>query len=466
MVILDIVAAVAPYVFVLPFLWIAAAYLVAAIRVRHTQPRRQVWSIVAQALWNALFWPLWLIVLSNSARSFEELGWKLLWYGYFIVFPLLAVYRLKPTSKVNPLWRKIGFARADDLLLFRPLPESQPLIDLPDAPNSKRWIGRPVLGLMLGVSLFATGLSFVGNSLQPCEWLDIATGRSGCLKTWPMDRGSAYEIALSPDGSIVAANDLDGPLKIYNVSDGKLLYELPDQRHECGESVSFSANGALMATISTGGEISIRDVKTWMVRKSFGADVESIQFSPDGRWFAASMVKSGIRVWRTTDWKLLWILPVEGKMRFTADGRFLAAYGANQVLGFWSMDDGSAHHSVHTDNYRFLLSPDGTQVATFSYGDALKLWDAASDSLLRTIPIETTGKAAYSSDGQYLLIDEYYQQLLYFGHQVGLWRVADGQRVAVLPTYLSTNCMAFASKSNVFGYSSWQSLKVFRLRQY
>jgi WD40 repeat protein len=319
---------------------------------------------------------------------------------------------------------------------------------------------------MFGVSLFATGLSFVGNSLQPCEWLDIATGRSGCLRTWPIDRGSAYEIAFSPDGSVLATSDPDGPLKVYNVSDGKLLYELPGQQHECGESVSFSADGALMAAISTNGEISIRDVKTWSLRKSFGGVANSIQFSPDGRLFAANIENSGIRVWRTSDWQLQWQIPVGRKMRFTADGQLLAAYTANGLVGIWSMTDGTGQHSVHTDNYRFALSPDGTRVATNSYGDALKLWDATSDSLLRTIPAKSSGDVAYSSDGRYLLAGEHYYQLpMSFVYQVGLWRVADGQQVAVLPAYLSTDCVAFASKSNVFGYGSWKSLKVFRLRQ-
>ena len=305
---------------------------------------------------------------------------------------------------------------------------------------------------------------FLGMSLSTCEWLDIATGRSGCLRTWPIDSGSAYEIAFSPDGTKVAASDLNGPLKIYSVLNGNLLYELPDQENDCGESVSFSADGQLLATISHKGEISIRDVATWSLQRSFAGEADSIQFSPDGQLFAASIEDSGIQVWRTSDWQVQWVIPIGRRMRFTADGRMLAAYSANGTIGVWSMKNGEVQHTIHTDAYRFALAPDGTQVATTSFGEAIKIWDVSNNRLLRTIPVQSRGEAVYSPDSQYLLVDEHYNRFLAYIYQFSVWRVADGQQAAVLPAYISTECAAFASRSNVFGYGSWNSLKVFRLR--
>ena len=75
MTILDAVANVAPYAFILPYIWIAAAYLIAAIRVRHTQPRRQVLSLVAASVFTP-FTLLNQILLLILIRNMGELpGW-------------------------------------------------------------------------------------------------------------------------------------------------------------------------------------------------------------------------------------------------------------------------------------------------------------------------------------------------------------------------------------------------------
>ncbi len=281
MLLLDAVANIAPYAFILPYIWIMTAFVIAAVRVRDAQPRRRVLSIAAKGL-SVLFWPFWLILLSNSVRNINEPVWWLFWYVYFIVFPLLTIYGLRPTSKSIPLWRKIGFTSLDDFLLFRPLPSDQATIDLPEVANPKRWVNRSTLWLMLLVSVCATGVSFIGNSLQTCEWLDIATGRSGCLRTMSFDNISVGEIAFSPDGRVMATSSWRGPLQLYDMTNGQMLHELPDRQTECGRSVSFSPDNRWVATISKDGAVLVSDVQTGQLVHSLKTitNTYSINFHP------------------------------------------------------------------------------------------------------------------------------------------------------------------------------------------
>lgn len=469
MVILDAVANVAPYAFVLPYIWIAIAYLVAIVRVRHTQPHQQIRSIVAQALFAALFWPVWLILMSNSARNMNEPGWMLIWYVFFIIYPLLAVSKLKPTSKSIQLWQKIGFASLDDFLLLRPLPETQPISTLPEAASSKRWVSRSIIWLMFGVSLFATGLSFVGNSLQPCQWLDLATGRSGCLKTITYAEGSVNEIALSSDAQVVAIAGWFEPLRFYDMADGSLEREMPAQKADCGRSVSFSPDDRLVATVSKEGAVMVWDVQTKGLIHAWSANAETLglKFSPDGKYLAVSVRHSGLQFWRTTDWTLHRVIPVTVySFSFSADGQWLAADTDKDRIGIWDMTNGTVFRTIDAHTYQATLSPDGRQLATTTYDDQINIWDVSTGRVLRTIGTHARGELLYSNDGQYLLASESYAPVMSYVHQISVWRTADGQQVAAFPANNLVDCVAFASKSNVFGYGSWKSLKVFRLRQY
>ncbi|CAG1005397.1 putative serine/threonine-protein kinase PkwA [Anaerolineae bacterium] len=473
MVILDAVANVAPYAFVLPYIWISAAYMIAAVRVRHTQPRRQVLSLAAASIFTpfTLLNQILLLILIRNMGESPVWMW-LLWYGYAILFPLLTLFGLRQTSKVVPVWRRIGYTHLSDFILLH-----VPLIDLsssataasdsvdPDPSSNRR-----IYLLALTASICAAEITFLGNSLRPCEWLDLATGRSGCFRTLSFENGSSFgEIAFSPDGRIMAVGRWEEPLRLYSVADGNLLRELPDQQHACGSSVSFSPDNRWVAIISNDGVVSISDVQTGDLVHSLPAitSTRSVKFSPDGKYLTVGLAQSSLQFWRTTDWTVHWVIPVSVySINFSVDGRWMAGETADNRVGIWKMDDGAVYRTIDGRVRRLALSPDGKQLATASYDAPISVWDVATGQLLRTIPADNQRDLAYSPDGQYLLASEGFIQFISYINQVSLWRVTDGHRIAGLPAYNNVGCAAFAAKSNVFAYSDWKSVKVFQLRQY
>lgn len=212
MVILDVLAVILLYAFVVPYVWISLTFVIAAFRVRRGQPRKRILGLLGHALYSLwyAFWPVYALFL---LRDSSELWFRVTWYLLVFIYPILLVSRLQLTNKVTPLWRKVGYAELKELLLFRP-PSGEPLADDLILPDSVGSTDRRILWIVAGLSLCVLGLSSLGIGLQTCQWLDIATGRSGCLRTLSFDfSGSVEEIAFSPDGRVMAASIWNGLLQ-------------------------------------------------------------------------------------------------------------------------------------------------------------------------------------------------------------------------------------------------------------
>jgi hypothetical protein len=469
MVILDVLAVILLYAFVAPYVWISLTFVIAAFRVRRVQPRKRILGLLGHALYSLwyAFWPVYALFL---LRDSSELWFRVMWYVLVFIYPILLVSRLQLTNKVIPLWRKVGYAELNELLLFRP-PSGEPLADdliLPDLVGST---DRRILWIVAGLSLCVLGLSSLGIGLQTCQWLDIATGRSGCLRTLPFDPvpGSVDEIAFSPDGRVMAVSIWNGLMQFYNSADGTVLWELPGQYSRCGRSATFSPDNKWVATIAGDGTVATRDAQTGELIHSLKAitDTYSIKFSPDGKYLAVNVGRTGLHFWRTSDWTVQWVIPAKlYSFDFSADGRWLAAATDDRRVGIWKMTDATVYRTINADVDQIALSPDGTQLATASLFGPISIWDVATGQLIRTILIGDWGELAYSPDGQYLVAGEKASSTSVSVYQVSFWRVADGQRAKTLPTHWSPHCMAFAAKSSMFAYGDSESLKVFRLRQY
>jgi WD40 repeat protein len=286
-----------------------------------------------------------------------------------------------------------------------------------------------------------------------------------------LPHGDADEIALSPDGRFMAMSSWKEPLRLYNVEDGTVLRELPGQQTTCGRSVSFSADNRWVATISGTNEVSVTDVQTGALIQALKAvtDTHGIWFSPDGKHLAVSLARAGLQLWRTDDWTLHWVIsaPIYS-ISFSADGRWLAAETDNNRIGIWQMDDGAVYQTISDRNYQMTLSPDGKELATSSlFGTLIKVWDVATGQLLRTVHNnESSGNLIYSPDGRYLVTEENYAPVFGYIHQLSVRRLTDGQQVATLPAYISIGCVVSTARSDMFAYSDWKTLKIFRWRQY
>jgi serine/threonine protein kinase/DNA-binding SARP family transcriptional activator/WD40 repeat protein len=203
---------------------------------------------------------------------------------------------------------------------------------------------------------------------------------------------TGYDVALSPDASVVAAFGDDG-FGLWR-SDGTPLFPKLEASEELigtegGSGIDFSPDGVLVAGIGSTGLAGLWEVQTgeligelWRASATQGFD---LYFSQDGSMLATTSNDSEAKIWSVPDVGLLETIPFDG---FTGDVFFPT--GESVIVlhqhGFTIVDlesgDGTdldSGFSVHGD-----LSPDGRILAIASE-DGIDLWDLTSEQVTATL---------------------------------------------------------------------------------
>lgn len=254
---------------------------------------------------------------------------------------------------------------------------------------------------------------------------------------WPVNA-----VCFSPDGKTLATGGQRGQVrlasehavKLWETATGRLLRTFVAANTSI-DALSFSPDGKLLAGGGTGRTLLLWEVATGVPLKKLPGHtdwVKTVVFSPDGKTLASGGVDNTIRLWDVTtgQQKRLLTVPDKGKQR--------------------SLD----HYSVHG----LAFSPDGhTLAAAYFYNGAVRLWDANSGQLLRTLPSSTNAWApsvtsvAFSPDGQTLacgqgmaVLSEGTRDELEYGGAV-LWEAKSGRRLgAIRGHHFFVKCLDFS----------------------
>jgi len=150
-----------------------------------------------------------------------------------------------------------------------------------------------------------------------------------------------YRVALSPDGRIVAAMDVDGSVVlVWDARTGARLAELSNRPHEFPR-LAFSRDGHLATT--GGEEASIFDARTWKLVFTVPGAIRGLAFDAGNRLVTGSAtgevalwdVKSGRRLLQLRQFGE----PIEA-VAFSPDGEFVAAGSRDGAMHVWRSRSG------------------------------------------------------------------------------------------------------------------------------
>jgi WD40 repeat protein len=227
------------------------------------------------------------------------------------------------------------------------------------------------------------------------------------LKLWSITTGTivrtianahdayVYVVAYSPDGKKIASGSYDGTVKVWDAMNYTLLHQFKVGAEPI-YSLTFANNNYILAG-STQGVVKQYSMGTRLLLSPLNglhaSDVTQIVYSKNGRRLATGTRKGEIKVWNTTDWKLLWTQPTGDlgivQLAFSADDARLISY--NNPDWTWmvrNVADGKLLEKTKTDIFinDFALSPDRHSMIA-AYNDAtIRLLEVQTDDENKVVP--------------------------------------------------------------------------------
>jgi WD40 repeat protein/S1-C subfamily serine protease len=295
---------------------------------------------------------------------------------------------------------------------------------------------------------------------------EVATG----AVVWVVGHAQGVtSVAFSPGGSLIASGSVDRTVRIWDVETGGLIRNLSGHEYSL-ESVAFSPDGRSVAS-GAWQEIRLWDVSSGTLVRTLGhADYIylAVVFSPDGKTLAAGTDNGHTELWDVATGKSIRYLSGHGDWRvysvaFAPDGRTIASGAGDYTVKLWDVGAGTLVRTLTGHNgcvKSVAFSPDGRLLTSGGSGRSI-VWDTGTASSLLTL---TGGvfnghkgdvlSVAFSPDGKTLAS----------GSQdttIKLWEAATGELLRTLSGHTSTVfSVVFSPDRRTLASGSYQEIKL------
>ncbi len=273
-----------------------------------------------------------------------------------------------------------------------------------------------------GQSLAVGGLSYSARSIQIGVWVYNMSHLQDPPLLMPIpkhehDYNSAESIAFSPDGKLLAVGSGDDTTRLLDVDNGTEQNILRGHTSTV-DAVAFSPDGSRLATGSWGHQILLWNMNSLSIQTVLrGNDDDtysgmySLGFSPNGQLLASA--GDVLHIWNMATNSVIASIvppgdyPSVNSLAFSPDGKWLAYGGSQNLLKLWDVEKHTEHLSFELpDQYvginSLAFNSDGTLLVTGSSDNLVRIWDVQTGQQLAALEGHTNEvrSIAFSPDGK------------------------------------------------------------------
>ena len=267
---------------------------------------------------------------------------------------------------------------------------------------------------------------------------------------------SVLDVAFSPGGKGIVTGSLDGAVKLWDVTTGRVTRTLKGRGDNAVFHVAFSPDGRRIVSGSDDSILKVWDAATGretLTIQGHGGTIMGVAFSPDGTQIAGGRVDGSLTIWNATSGEELHNFRIGSEadwVNFSPDGkRIVSGSMIGSVSGFdgvkiWDATTGKEVLSIKNGALPAALSPDGKRIVCqcllgYPSTFALKVWDASSgQESVELKADEFVQSVAFSPDGKQIA----------GGNVDGLieiWDAATGRTAMTLGAHRrAVKCVAFS----------------------
>jgi serine/threonine protein kinase len=207
---------------------------------------------------------------------------------------------------------------------------------------------------------------------------------------------AALSLTYSQDGELLACSTAGAWVWLWRVADRSVLQRfrtgmwlLRSDMATVRANMALSPDGAMIATGSSDRKVKLHRVSDGMRQRTLQGHtklVQTVAFSQNGETLASGSEDHTVRLWRASDGHLLRVLDHEDAvlgLAFSPTEPILATGTKGHLVRLWRVSDGVLLRVLegHSDRVTSVaFSPDGDLLASGSWDRTVRIWTVSADS--------------------------------------------------------------------------------------